>query len=866
MLFSAFLSSPWKDSENFSIDFFQDYVPEAAEDFRYVYLSDRESYYSQLSEEMSHTLEQNDESFTLTLSQKDAILTSFYHPLKNYSIRGAWFQIEQQGIGEIFIDMISRENRYFIRPLSTALKLSFTSPDGAEIYNSIYLFPGQYIIFDPERNSFYTNADIARMQILTDIGYISENGLVPERILVYMWDETHYQVYLKNLQEKQVYYQWKSQELSNLEVSNLSSVRRIEKYFLIFLNPEKKRIYYQNRIAELYISLIQLWTLDRAKLAEISRYLSLLKDINSEAYYESYATLMRFNSLMFRNTQAENIVSNVALALIESTSTLPQELLFFTFYTYTSSRITQITIADEILIRNYIESFRSYYRENKTAMQYFSYLLQEKTLELLASPRDTAYTSILLYLWEYIHLSQISFIESDLEKKSLLYIYQNLIELLESYLRETFFIEERTQTSLLVQRENMSLNSQELILLQEQIISLLTYYTNNARLLDDTILRDFSLKASILEKSVLLREYLAALTNYEAYTLEFDTVSRELLDRGRWNTAEQIITQEAIISYLSKFQWLWLQNLEMSIGENGSVDIEGISISWRLLAFTLLPLAWNRIRDIMIDGKELIFEYPLDDIESDWEEKMRAASDEEKDKFDFRRFFLITLIEDRRDIWRDIITDTIAWSQEDTVIAVFKREALLSQNGEFSDLRDMMQVGYNDIRVSRRGDTFDIFLDGVWVILQLKESRNNIKYDGLLTSEYILTDDTRSFKDIKLQIYEDRERSERMIFWPNQLHILWEVPISEVREVLTEVAENLANLSTIMNILNTTWVSWEVSMQYTPSDKKLRIRFDFWGERHTIVYASFRIESYVRGRQKVITDPIPVSNLFEYLK
>lgn len=864
MLFSMFLSSLSDDSQNFLVDFFKDYSPSNEEDFRYVYLSERESYYSQLNWDLFHIVEKDDESLVLTLTENDKILTSFYNPLNNYIITGTWFTVRQKGIWEIYIDMLSRQNRYFIQPLTTPIELSFTSPDGSE-YNTIYLFPGQYIVFDPARNSFYANADIARMQILTDIWYISDFWPPPERLLVYIWEETSYHLYLEKLQEKILYYQLKSEELLWLEISNFSSVSLIERYFLIFLNPEKKRTYYQNRIVESYLSLMKIWSMDRRiKLAEISRYLSLLKDINVEAHNESYETLLRFNSLMFRNTQPENIEGNVSLSLIENTPNISQELLLYTFYTFTSSRITQITSEDERLIKNYIKSFSAYYGENKIAMQYFSYLLQEKTLELLASPQNMSYKSILLYLWEYITLSQASFIDSKLEKKSLLYIYQNLIELLELYLRGTFFQAERTQTSLLVQKEDMSFNSEELSSLRRQVLSLLTHYTNNTEILDDTILRDVSLKASIMEKSVLLREYLAALTNYEAYTLEFDKVSRELLDLGRWNDISQMITNEVIITYLSRFQWLWLWNIQIDIDEGGNVRIEWISISWRLLAFTLLPLAWNRIRDISIDGNKLIFEYPLDNIESDWEEKMRTASEEEKDMFDFRRFFLITLIEDRRDLWRDIITDTVISTQEDTVIAVFKREVLLSQNGEFSQLRDIMQFSYNDIIVTRRDDTFDIFLDGVWLILQLRESRNNITYNGFFSSEYILTDDTRSFKDIKLQIYEDLRRSERTVFWPNRLHILWEVPFTEIRDVLADITDNFVNILSIINILNNVWVPWEISMQYSPGDKKLIIRFDFWGERHTIVYNSFLIESYLRWRERVITKPMPVSNLSEY--
>ncbi len=833
---------------------------------RYRYISERESYYSSLSSEMNHIIEEDGMNLKIILSENDRILTSFYNPLKNYSLSWSWFILEQLGIWELYIDMLSRQNRYFIKPLTATIKLHFTSDDGGEIYNTIYLYPWQYIVFDPTRNSFYANADLARMQILTDIWYIRDFANIPERLEIYIWQESIYQSYREKIIEKQTYFRQKLNEFSQLKVSNLTSVSRAERYFLIFLNPEKKRIYYQNRIVELYIDIIESKSINKIKISEISRYLGLLRELNPQAYEQSRNTLASFNSLMFRNQNSQNVASNVSLALLEDEWQKSHEYLFFIFYNFIISHSTHLTRGEEILIKNYIESFLSFFQENTSAMQYFSYLLQEKTLELLTGPKNIDHSYMLLYLWEYIRVSQMSFASNPLEKKSLLYIYQNLIELLEVYLSNTFFQNDRTNTNLLILKWDVNLNSQDLVILRQHIFSLLTYYTTNSSLLDETILQDSFLRISLFEKSILLREYITALKNYESYTLEFDKVSQALLERGKGSTLSDMISNTSVLQYLWRFQWLWLSNVRININEDSQVQIEWISISWRSLGFTLLPLGWNRVRDIVLDGMSLKFEYPLDAIESDWEEKMSTTSDDDKERFDFRRFFLMTLIEDRRDIWRDIITENIPFQEEDRVVAVFKREGLLGNDGQFSTLDDIMMFRYNDIKVTRIHDTFDIFLESVWLRLQARENRNNRVFDGFFSSEYILTDDSGRFKDMKIQIYEDKERSERTVFWRNYLHIVGEIPLNEIRSVLEGLSDIFLDILSIINILNQSGISWEISFQYFPDDQKLRIRFDFWGERHTIVYASSKIESYIRGRQRVITEPISVSNLTEYLK
>ncbi|MCH8518345.1 hypothetical protein LAT59_01080, partial [Candidatus Gracilibacteria bacterium] len=301
MLFSVFFSSQISQEDSLDILFFEDYSLDTDGDYSYYYISQRESYYSELSGDDVGQIITEGNDFSLTLSKKDRILTSFYDPLKNYTLSAPGIKVEQQGIGEIYIDMLTRSNRYFIQPLTTSLRLSFMSEDGDEVYNSIYLFPGQYIIFDPARSSFYRNADIARMQILTNIGHISNFGDIPESLGVYVGNDTSYIVYQDSIAKKRKYYAQKIQELRSLEISNITGFQRLERYFMLLLNPEKKQFYYQNRVLEAYKDIIVSQSVDRKKTGEVSKYLSLLRELNMEAYEESLNILLKLNSLMYRD-------------------------------------------------------------------------------------------------------------------------------------------------------------------------------------------------------------------------------------------------------------------------------------------------------------------------------------------------------------------------------------------------------------------------------------------------------------------------------------------------------------------------------------------------------------------------------------
>lgn len=862
MLFSVFLSSRQVQEEDFEINFFEDFT--ASEEWsEYFYISDRESYYTNIS---SNNIRKTNNENWLILDFEDSgtVLTSFYDPYKKYKIQFPWIDIHQNGIWQIYIDTESLENRYFIKPVSSIAEISFLSDDREDIYNTIHLFPWQYIIFNPARNSFYRNADIARMQILTEIWYVSEFQDHDSRLESLIWEWSTYGIYSELLSDKKTYFQSKINEVRSSNVDFYSWFTILERYFNIFFNPKKKKLYYQNRVLESYINLLTSSQYDTEKINIVRGNLRELQELDIDAYDQVSTKLMWYNSLMFRDSIANYIPTNVSLAVTEDSSNeVEGEVLFLKFYAYNISQQVNIENQSTTLTRNYIDSTFENHRDNTVALQYFSLLLQEKLLELLSNPWDSSNRYTLLYLSEYMRIASISFNRTERERKSLLYIYQDVIELLESYMRKRFFMDERTSTSLLVLNSQNNLNDTDLWSLRRNVVNLLSYYNNNDTLLDSNILRDVQLRESIREKSRLLREYLSAVWNYESYTLQYDTVSQELLWIWRDRT-DASLTESDIINYLSRFQWFWLSNADLDMRDNWEVRVERISLSWRSMSFTIMPQNWNRIRDIILDWEILNFEYPLDAIEFDWQERMRTASDSDRDRYDFRRFFLNTFVDIRRDRERDILDEAINGAQEDRVISLFKRETLLGTNWELRWFENI-QFAFDNIIVTRVDTSFDIFFNDIEFRLNLPEGRWGRNMEWFFTWDYVFVDWDGSFEDIRMQFYVDRERSERTIFWNNRLHLLWKINRDDFANVLDELSFHVQDIISLYNQIDSNLWFQDTSMQYNPQNKNVTIRFDFSGERNTIVFANWMIQSYIKWRNRLISEPTNPLELENYL-
>ncbi len=79
------------------------------------------------------------------------IISSFRNIHHRYEFVGKNFLIQQEGIGELFIDTQTFPDRVLVFALTASAKISLQSSDGSESYSDIFLTPHMYLEFDPSK-------------------------------------------------------------------------------------------------------------------------------------------------------------------------------------------------------------------------------------------------------------------------------------------------------------------------------------------------------------------------------------------------------------------------------------------------------------------------------------------------------------------------------------------------------------------------------------------------------------------------------------------------------------------------------------------------------------------------------------------
>jgi len=82
------------------------------------------------------------------------------------------------------------------------------------------------------------------------------------------------------------------------------------------------------------------------------------------------------------------------------------------------------------------------------------------------------------------------------------------------------------------------------------------------------------------------------------------------------------------------------------------------------------------ITNITVNGDQKNFQYKLERIEQEWSEKFDTAPEDDKQRYDFTRFFLNTFFQNVSDTGEIFVKDRDSLSEDKTKI-VFKRDILL---------------------------------------------------------------------------------------------------------------------------------------------------------------------------------------------
>ena len=832
------------------------------------------------SEGTTGDISERGDRVSINISGMWKYLSSLRDIRHSYQLSGTGFSISQEGIGEVFIDSVSSPGKVLVLPLSSSVTVSLTNTDGSEVYTDIFLAPHMYLELQPSRASFLKNADAIRVQTVyklwylwTDISQIWEHNFLKKYISEEMDFLSVAMAYVQNRDTKNTL---KLQEILTQDIGKMPWYETIERYVSIFVNAEKKTIFYKNLVLEGLFDIVQTSYYNEEWVKQVQEDLEALRSIDRDSYNELLELKEVLMSIVNGSTDKDLVGAKIALASLtdwytDSSGTYFSLYGFALFSSYDMDR--QISL---LLWRKFLESFQGFVahqqeKEKQTSLyyQYFSYFLERQLVFLLEEYQwsDTI-AAVIDTLGNHIEIFWPSYDENTTSRITWLYVYSEILKKVDMFLRTRYFLIERNANNLLSLHKENTLGAGEVSRLRSQVEMIFKIYDKNDKFLDDTSSRDRSIRKDITFSRERIVEYFAALESYESYTAEYDIWKKNLLSVdifSQWD--DEALSEDKIRSYLEKFEWVLLSSVSIEIVEDYYYKIENAYIGWKSFDFDIYPFASMKLQNIRIDDEESRFVYKLDLIQSDWKEKYATANQQEKSKYNFTRFFYITFFsEDTKVVEEYIIGDTK--TNEDKTEIVFKRDRLLWIRWEFSGIKNILLLEYEDIRVERNNLLYDIFIEraNMQVVAQDKEGKER-NYNWYFDSEYVLSQSDHYFTDIAFSLYDSGAwNRESFIFWNTKVRMGWKVQLQEFSQNMKDMFTHMEVYKWIYDDIVSLYPTQTVQMQYNIYNKKMSFKFDSEGKTYTILVSEGRLEKIYQGTYKILSQSTDSSELKKYIK
>ncbi len=245
-------------------------------------------------ENNSFTVKETGENIDISLDRGVFIL-DMNDISKEYKISYEWFDIRLQSLGSFYINTSS--DNMLILSINSTIVVDFLSKE-KDIFNSYFMYPHEFIRFNPLFNIKYKNTDLYRIRTITKNGYFKNRLLVDENNFNknMLWNL----IWSNNVDFFNSFLEYKKEILDNSIIIN--NKKQIEKYSYYFINDSKKIVVLHNSI---YNDLIELYNLDvvnRDLIWKILKNLEDLKDLNSVEYNKSIKLIDNFYRTVLLNS------------------------------------------------------------------------------------------------------------------------------------------------------------------------------------------------------------------------------------------------------------------------------------------------------------------------------------------------------------------------------------------------------------------------------------------------------------------------------------------------------------------------------------------------------------------------------------
>ncbi len=762
---------------------------------------------------------------------------------KTLEISWSWFVVRADSPW-IFLINTTNVNKYSIFSINSNLGLDFLWSD-KKVTSKSYLFPKMYLAFNKDILSKEFSIDELRMSQIADLGFFPESieslETNPSYInLIFSWDTYYKSIFNDILAKIKIDFTNYNSELVKLQKNTFWSIFWVEfdKYYFLFVNNKKKLVLYKNMVLSSLTKLITSKNNDEinSNLENIINYSNKIKYISYTDYSEITNFINYYSNTSFRQFWEEEINTLAKTNFLKLVSKLNNKNI-------SSEDLEKVSLGDTFLSFDFWGNSNIYAKLSVFLEKNARTLLSQKNLELkkyylslyIQKVVATAFTEdktvssenfdkILNILNIYILLNSNNETDSTRAKTT---IISNLYILnpIKKYIKSSIFEEERSSEDTLKLKDQTELNlAYNKSFLISTINSLILYYDNNKSFLDENIGRDKLFKKSYESLKLDYKELFSAIDDYDAYLKDYSKLNQELLSAKTLNDyAQEEVSNQALLNYLSKFNGVNLSSLEMEIVEN-YYKVKSIWIAWNSFSFDLYPRSDNKIKNIKaLDefqawSKDFMFynslsksSYTLDNIEEESKDLIEKLDLEEAEKYKFENFFLNKFFPQ---VNNNIITyddEQVQIIKEDPVVSVFKKVKLLWKKWEFSKLLNwILDLKYEDLFVEKKLLDYSIEIKKSKLNILLGEDRTKYQLD--FSSSYKLNENSHYFFNSSFVPYIMWETDRSSIIWDNRILLLWKINLVQLESTMQEVLSDIWNLQIAYNSLSSK--VWTVKISY----------------------------------------------------
>lgn len=753
---------------------------------------------------------------------------------KNYNINNKTFEIKPKSIWRFFVDSRDSSN-IKIFSLDSILEVSLLDSSNKKS-TQIILYPHMWFSFNSNRNSLVKNADLLRIESIFQVWYYKDTfySANPASFINSFYKSTDTFVLWFFNKLKQIDQNTKDfDKVEDFIVKSDYSIpwlNYINKYFVIFLNNSKKSVYYQNNII---VNLNNLAT-DTNKDAILSQVQTIksdlenLKSINQEWYNDSLELIIYYYKSLLNTKEIDLVTNTFYLSELIRDLKYPNisqrnsksSFLINKLYSILDQNDEKVNLENNII--DYIEFF---FEENNikfdnnskslsintkknitSDFESLSYFIKNVILQASDFSNKDSFSTNIEILKYYFYINQSLNILIPSKEESLVIEYSNIVDKLLSEIRNNFFLEELDTDWLLVLNQSNLLERDDLSNLNEVINWFFTFHNSykskisTKNMIYNKFFEDYKIKYD---------EYYLALANYNNYSIKYNKTKNDLFNTKTilesWNN-EIVLDDNYLKTFLSKFVWLDSSNISVKVIDNNYFEIKNLFISWESFSFNLYPKEGNRIDKIFRSWQELKVSYELDSLELDMKELFKSANEDDKDKYDYKRFFLNTFFNNNNPVRGNYISDDNDDNQEDRALAIFKRDKLVWDKWEFSILKWFLDILYDDVKVWLVWNNYDININGSKFSIQ----NTTISWQAILwifNSDYVFSDKDHYFENINVVLYTWKYE-DSPAFFDSTINISWKIDIVDFKTKFSEIINAIFETKWIFdNIYQVLWIS-----------------------------------------------------------